>query len=96
MEKVDLTVSIEKLKLDALRYSLDAKGGDPPLKELEKRLKELYEQSVAPELRGYIDYMIAAQTPRSHSKKPAPKPAPAPAAQNPKPLAETTQGGDKA
>ena len=93
MEKVDLTVSIEKMKLDALRYSLDEKGGDPPLKELEKRLKELYEQTVAPELRGYIDYMIASQTPRSHSKKPASKPA---AASAPAPAAteENKQGGD--
>ena len=80
MEKVDLTVSIEKMKLDALRYSLDEKGADPPLKELEKRLKQMYEEAVVPELRGYIDYMIAAQTPRSHSKKSAPKPAPAPTA----------------
>ena len=93
MEKVDLTVSIEKMKLDALRYSLDEKGGDPPLKELEKRLKDLYEQTVASELRGYIDYMIAAQTPRSHSKKPASKPAAAPA---PAPAAaeENKQGGN--
>ena len=79
MEKVDLTVSIEKMKLDALRYSLDEKGADPPLKALEKRLKQMYEEAVAPELRGYIDYMLAAQTPRSHSKKPAAKPASAPA-----------------
>ena len=93
MEKVDLTVSIEKMKLDALRYSLDEKGADPPLKELEKRLKQMYEEAVAPELRGYIDYMIAAQTPRSHSKKAASKPAPVPA---PAPAAteEKTQGGD--
>ena len=93
MEKVDLTVSIEKMKLDALRYSLDEKGADPPLKELEKRLKDLYEQTVAPELRGYIDYMIAAQTTRSHSKKPASKPAAAPA---PTPAAaeENKQGGN--
>lgn len=76
MEKVDLTLSIEKAKLDALAYALSEKGGDTPQKALEQRFRELYEEAVAPELRGYIDYMIAAQAPRSHAKKP-PKPAPA-------------------
>lgn len=69
MEKVDLTLSIEKMKLDALTYALSQKGGGTPQQALEQRFKELYEEAVAPELRGYIDYMIAAQTPRPHSKK---------------------------
>lgn len=71
MEKVELTLSIEKMKLDALTYALSQKGGGTPQQALEQRFKELYEEAVAPELRGYIDYMIASQTPRSHSKKAA-------------------------
>ena len=69
MEKVDLTVSIEKIKLDALTYALTEKGGDTPLKELEKRMRDFYEETVPPDLRGYVEYMIAVQTPRSHFKK---------------------------
>ena len=75
MEKVELTLSIEKMKLDALTYALSENGGDTPQSALEKRFKELYEQTVAPELRGYIDYMIAAQSPRPHSRRAAKAPA---------------------
>ena len=71
MEKVELTLSIEKMKLDALTYALSQKGGGTPQQALEQRFKELYEEAVAPELRGYLDYMIAAQAPRPHSRKTA-------------------------
>lgn len=71
MEKVELTLSIEKMKLDALTYALSEKGGGTAQQALEQRFKELYEEAVAPDLRGYIDYMIAAQTPRPHSRKAA-------------------------
>ena len=91
MEKVDLTLSIEKMKLDALTYALSQKGSGTPQQALEQRFKELYEEAVAPELRVYIDYMIAAQAPRSHAKKSA-KPAPAPTpAQSAKPPAESEE-----
>ena len=89
MEKVDLTLSIEKMKLDALTYALSETGGGTPQQALEQRFRELYEQTVAQELRGYIDYMIAAQPPRSHAKKP-PKPAPAPTPTQ-KPSAESEE-----
>ena len=92
MEKVDLTLSIEKMKLDALTYALSQKGGGTPQQALEQRFKELYEEAVAPELRGYIDYMIAAQTPRSHSKKTSK--APATATPVPQPPRSTAQKND--
>ena len=69
METVELTLSIEKIKLDALTYALSEHGGDTPQRELEKRFTALYEELVAPELRGYIEYMIDAQRPRSHARK---------------------------
>ena len=73
MEKVDLTVSIESLKLDVLNYCLDAKGDTTVQKELEKRLEELYTENVSEEMRGYIDSKIKPASSKSKSKRPAPK-----------------------
>lgn len=61
MEKPDmtqLTVSIETVKLQALNYFMGVKGNASVQKELEKRLKELYEEYISEETRGYIESRI--------------------------------------
>ena len=78
MEKTELTVSIEPERLDALNYFL-AQDGSSALKELEKMLTELYEQTVPEDTRGYIERKSAPQKPRRPAH-PAPKPKPGPSA----------------
>ena len=43
MEKVEIKLTIEAERLDALQFFLSAKEHTTPQKELEKLLKELYE-----------------------------------------------------
>ena len=75
MDKVSLTLQIEQERLDVMNFYLGKQGGGPVLKELEKRLQELYEQAVPEDTRGYIDYKLKPMkpVPRSHAKKSAPK-----------------------
>lgn len=85
MEKVELIVTLEAEKIKALSYALSDKGGGTVQKELEKRVAQMYEELVEPGVRGYIDYVIASQAPRSHAKKPskpAAEKAPAAASEN--------------
>lgn len=74
MEKVDLTVSIESLRLDVLNYCLGLKGDTTVQKELENRLEELYAEYVSEEMRGYIDSKIKPAAAKPKAKRPAPKP----------------------
>ena len=78
MEKIELTVSIEPERLDALNYFL-AQDGSSAQKELEKMLAELYERKVPEDTRGYIESKIAPTKPRRPAH-PAPKPKPSPSA----------------
>ena len=55
VEKVELTVSMEPERLDALRYFLAAKNKRTPQKELQRALEELYETYVPAETRAYLD-----------------------------------------
>lgn len=74
MEKVNLTVSIESIRLDALQFFLASKENTTPQKELEKMLGEMYEKYVPAETRLYLDSKLKAPaTTKSRSKKPAPK-----------------------
>lgn len=78
MEKVNLTVSIESVRLDALQFYLASKENTTPQKELEKMLVEMYEKYVPAETRQYLDSKLKpATTPKSRPKRPAPK-APTP------------------
>lgn len=77
MDKIELTVRIEELRLDVLNYCLKVKGDTTVQIELEKKLEELYEQYVSEETRGYIESKIkppAGAKPKA--KRPAAKPAP--------------------
>ena len=55
MEKVSVTVSIEKERFEALTFYLHRKEQTTPLKVLEKMLMEMYEKHVPQDTREYID-----------------------------------------
>ena len=73
MDKVDLTVSIESVRLDALRFYLEAKENTTPQKELEKMLAEMYEKYVPAETRQYLDSKLKSAAPRPRPRRTAPK-----------------------
>lgn len=72
MEKTELTVSIEAERLEAITFYLQKKGNASLQKELGKVLEKLYEETVPPDVRDYID----AKLRRAQNTKPKPKPAP--------------------
>lgn len=55
MEKIELKVTMEPERLDALRYFLSAKEKSTPEKELQRALDQLYEKYVSAEMREYLD-----------------------------------------
>ena len=67
MEKIELKVTMEPERLDALRYFLSAREKSTPEKELQRALDQLYEKCVPEEMREYLD---------SKSKTPASRPRP--------------------
>ena len=69
VEKVELTVSMEPERLDALRYFLAAKNKRTPQKELQRALEELYETYVPAETRAYLD--ARCRPDRSRRRRPA-------------------------
>ena len=71
MKKVELTISFDDDKLDALTFFL-RKQDTTPQKELERALNDLYEQKIPAETREYVESRSAA--PRPKPKRPATKP----------------------
>ena len=71
MEKTEVTLSIETEKLEAITHYLQKKGNASLQKELGKVLEKLYEETVPPDVREYIDGKL-----KRASAKPRPKPAP--------------------
>ena len=59
MKKVNITISFEDEKLDALSFFM-GKTGSNPQKELEDSLEKLYEKFVPAEMREYIASRIPA------------------------------------
>lgn len=55
MEKTEIRISIENERLEALTYFLQKKETSSLQKELGKILEELYEKTVPPDVRDYID-----------------------------------------
>lgn len=55
MDKIELKVTMEPERLDALRYFLSAKEKSTPEKELQCALDQLYEKYVPAEMREYLD-----------------------------------------
>ena len=74
MEKVELTVSMDQLRLDALSFYMTTRENTTPQKVLEKTLEELYEKHVPAETREYLDSKLKPEP------KPRPKRTPRPSA----------------
>ena len=78
MDKIELKVTMEPERLDALRYFLSAKEKRTPEKELQRLLEELYEKYVPAPVREYIDESdvsaAAPSKPRRGPRAAAPKP----------------------
>lgn len=62
MEKVELKVTMEPERLDALRYFLSAKEKSTPEKELQRGLEALYEKYVPADTRAYLDSRCRPET----------------------------------
>ena len=73
MEQVDLTVSIDSVRLDALQFYLSKKENTTLQKVLEKMLVEMYEKYVPAETRQYLDSKLKSAAPRPRPRRTAPK-----------------------
>ena len=71
MEKIELKVSMEPERLDALRYFLQKQQKGSPQKELERALEELYETYVPADTRAYLDSKRRPVAARPRPKRPA-------------------------
>ena len=73
MEKIELKVSMEPERLDALRYFLQKQQKGSPQKELERALEELYETYVPADTRAYLDSkcrpVAARPRPKQHGAR---------------------------
>ena len=70
MEKIELKVSMEPERLDALRYFLQKQQKGSPQKELERALEELYETYVPADTRAYLDSKCRPVAARPRPKRP--------------------------
>lgn len=75
LEKVSITLSIEDYKLDALEYAL-RKDGTSVQKRMENTLNELYELSVPPDVRDYVESRNAPAKPKRPARPAQPKTPP--------------------
>lgn len=71
MEKVELKVTMEPERLDALRYFLSAREKNTPEKELQRMLEELYEEYVPADTREYLDNRNKPAAARSRPRRAA-------------------------
>lgn len=78
MEKIEMTVSFDAEKMDALKFYLK-KEESTVQKKMDEAMRQLYEQSVPEAVREYLDAKNTPppkRTPRpSQPKAAAPKPA---------------------
>ena len=70
MEKIELKVTMEPERLDALRYFLSAKEKSTPEKELQRALDQLYEKCVPAEMREYLDSKCKPAASRPRPRRP--------------------------
>lgn len=80
MDKTCLSISMEAERLDALNYYLLKEKTSSLQKELGRMGEELYEKTVPPDVRDYIDSRSRKAAPskpkaKSPAKPAAPKPA---------------------
>ena len=73
MEKTEIKVSIENERLEAITYFLQKKETSSLQKELGKMIEELYEKSVPPDVRDYIDGRLKKAAPPKPKVKPPTK-----------------------
>ena len=71
MEKIELKVTMEPERLDALRYFLSVKEKSTPEKELQRALDQLYEKCVPAEMREYLDSKCKSSASRPKPKRSA-------------------------
>ena len=70
MEKVDLMVSLEAERLDALKFFMAAKENTDPQTELQKALSQMYETYVPADTRAYLDSKLKpAATPKPRARR---------------------------
>lgn len=79
MDKIELKVTMEPERLDALRYFLSEQEKSTPEKELQRGLNELYEKYVPADTRAYLDHKCGQSAPRPRPRRPV-KNSPPPAA----------------
>lgn len=77
MEKVELKVTMEPERLDALRYFLSEKEKSTPEKELQCGLDELYEKYVPADTRAYLDHRCRPSAVRPRPRRPVKSSPPA-------------------
>ena len=73
MEKTEIKISIDNERLEALTYFLQKKETSSLQKELGKILEELYEKTVPPDVRDYIDGRQKKAAPPKPKVKALPK-----------------------
>lgn len=73
MEKTEIRISIESERLEALTYFLQKKETSSLQRELGKILDELYEKTVPPDVRDYIDGRLKKAAPPKPKVKPPTK-----------------------
>ena len=73
MEKTEIKISIDNERLEALTYFLQKKETSSLQKELGEILEELYEKTVPPDVRDYIDGRQKKAAPPKPKVKPSTK-----------------------
>ena len=91
MDKIEVTVSFDAEKMDALKFYLKKEEATVQ-KKMDEAMRQLYEQAVPEAVREYLDAKNAPPPKRpprpSQPKAAAPKPVPVPA-----PVAQEKEGG---
>ena len=75
MDKTSLSISMDTERLDALNYYLLKEKTSSLQKELGRMVEELYEKTVPPDVRDYIDSRGKKAAPPKPKVKPPPTPA---------------------
>ena len=70
MDKIELKVTMEPERLDALRYFLSEQEKSTPEKELQRGLDELYEKYVPADTRAYLDHKCKPSAARPKPRRP--------------------------
>lgn len=70
MDKIELKVTMEPERLDALRYFLSEQEKSTPEKELQRGLDELYEKYVPADTRAYLDHKCKPSAVRPKPRRP--------------------------